>query len=268
MKRLFVFLALLPLLAANGGQLISTGNRRTVTAPPCTPPAFTTQYLFWNPTNTCNGGGACTSGTDGIDSMASTGSITGRALTQSTSAKRPLYTPAALNGHAVGTFTQAAQTQIGGLELYGTAINGNVAQTWLVVMKMSAVAGGNNMIGANPSGSNLEWYVSPGATSGFNKASTTIIGTSTGTFATSTWYAMVLQYNQPTGVWTFLHCAGGSCTSDGTGTNAQGFGWPAQTIGFQNNGDGGFGGQIAEVSYFSGISTTNFGCYVQTTYGI
>jgi hypothetical protein len=34
MKRIFVFLALLPLLAANGGQLISTGNRRTVTSPP------------------------------------------------------------------------------------------------------------------------------------------------------------------------------------------------------------------------------------------
>jgi hypothetical protein len=266
MIRLITLLSALPLLVANG-QVTSVGGHRSV-ASTCTTPAFTTQYTFWNSTNTCNGGGACTVGTDGIDSISSTGSITGRPLVQATSAQRPLYTPAALNGLAVGTFTQAAQTQIGGQELYGSATNGNFAQTFLVVMKMSASSGGGNMIGANPTGSNLEWYVSPNATSGFNKASTIIIGTSTGTFATSTWYAMVLQFNQPTGVWSILHCASGSCVSDGTGTNLQGFGWPVQTIGFQNNGDGGFGGQIAEVSFFNGISTTGFASYVQCKYGI
>lgn len=259
MRNLLILL-LLPLLAMGGGQtVVSTGNHRKIFSAACNAPTLTYQWEMWNAANTCNGGSACTNGA-GLDTVNdSAGADT---LTQGTSGNRPIYTTASISGLA------AANWNTSNMQLNrSVAPSNNTTMTWFVVFNSSAI-GTSQPITGNSSGTGaFELRVNATGNIEMLKGRVTSIGTSTGTYSASTWYAVLATYDQGTGAWAIYKCSGGTCAADGSGTNAVSFSVGADRIGFYS-GDGVFSGLIAEVNYRQAITTTGYGAYALCKYGL
>jgi hypothetical protein len=259
MNNLLKVVFLLPLLAASGQYSVPTHTGAVSSSAPCNPPALlTSRWSMWNPSNTCNGGGACTNGALMDNALDSVGTAN---LTQ-TGGSRPVYVASAINGLAAAQMATGSGKAFGGTLTAG--VNGPM--TWFAVTEF--VSGGSGVLvgrGGIPSGT-FEWRMSA-TQQEILKNQVVSIGTASSTYTSGNWYAILVQYNQPTGAYTFYNCAGGTCTSIGSGTNAQTFSQVVDSLG-SSVGDGSNGGYIAEVTLYLGTSTTGYGAYALCKYGI
>jgi hypothetical protein len=240
------------------GQNIDTGNRRKVRpAISCAAPAMTHRWMVSANTNTCSGGTACTNGA-GIDTVTDLGSAPSSAAEQPTSANRPVFAAALLNGKAVATFTGASQNFI---------LHNNISDGLMTVYAVLRPTSGTFFGGGNTGTIGSVQYFFNGTNEQFNNMNKAVIVTGTSTLSTGSFQTIALTYDFTSGAAQLFRCSGGTCTNDGTGSYTGGFGNPITRIGGESV-PGYFTGQLAEVGYTNVISTAGIAAYSQCQYGI
>lgn len=221
----------------------------------CTPPSMTYRWVVDNASNTCNGGSACTNGA-GIDTLVST--ATANNATQGTAGNRPLFSTATtLNGHATAQFTASSSQTLG--------LASGIGVTAYTIYAVIEPTGTGNRAFVGGATGELEYRINSSNHQELLYAFHASIGTGTATFSGSSFVAIAETYDSTSGAYALYTCAGGTCTSDGTGTSAQPIS-PATSLG--GNTDF-FNGYIAEIGAANSIlSVASIGTYVNCEYGL
>ena len=265
MKKTIATLALIPLLAAGGGQsVVNTGNHRKIFAAGCSAPSASSRWTAWNPSNLCGTtpGTTCTNGAQ----MFSVPDLGTQGVSIVTGGTAPTYTTSALNGLAAMTWTGTEQLNASG----PIAGSGSLNFTLWAVLKPNA-SGVYLPIVGSINGGGIGWRLTPTTlTPELDIAFVTIIGTASTPVSTSGYSLIEVTYSSSTGAYNFYSCSAGSCTSAGSGTNAQTFSDNTDRVGTTrpNSGSNFFKGNIVEIGYRNSIDTTNIASYVQCQYGI
>lgn len=219
----------------------------------CTAPTMTVRYAAFNASNVCTGG--CTNGNvvTAFADMAGSNNAAGSG--------GPTFTAAAVGGQPSIQFAGGADFQL------GTDISTSVTTyTEYAVIKPGTVGTLYSISGGGAS-SALEWRINASGHQEILNSAVASIVTGTATISTTSYSVVAFTYNRSTGAANLYICSAGTCTSDGTATNAQTFGSALNTVGF-SQASGGFVGYIAEWGYLNGTSTTGIGSYSQCKYGI
>ncbi len=252
--------ALLSVFLVSGQVQVATGHNRQVGAAPCALTAPLHDWPVWGSGNTCAGGSACTNGA-GIDTVVDVGSSPLNA-TQSTSGNRPQYVTSSINGLAAADYSVASTTDL----TITTGVDPAPVSTWMAVIKPGSagtiypiVAGG---------GASLEWRITSGGKQQLLYESIRQIGVGTATLTPGSWTTLVAQFNTTNGVWALFICSGGTCSSDGSGTDSSASMGFVTEIGHANNGDGSFKTSIAEVAHWNTTTTSGIGAYSSCKYGL
>ena len=183
------FTAFLFLFVFASGQNIDTGNRRKVRpAISCAAPAMTHRWMVSANTNTCSGGSACTNGA-GIDTVTDLGSAPASAAEQPTSANRPVFAAALLNGKAVATFSGASQNFI---------LHNNISDGLMTVYAILRPTSGTFFGGGNTGTIGSVQYFFNGTNEQFNNMNKAVIVTGTSTLSTGSFQTIALTYDSQT----------------------------------------------------------------------
>lgn len=224
----------------------------------CTsPPTSTYHWTIYGTGNTCAGGSACTNGA-GMDTLVDI--VAANNAVQATGGNRPIYTTAQVNGLPSIVYTAGGSQSLKfptGTPSVGSQL------TYYAVVKPNSGAGPFPIFG--PSIGGIEWRISGGHQE-LLSANVASIGTGTATISTSNYSMLVAQYDETNGNWAFQICSGGSCVSDGSGTNLIGL-QSSDSIGF-STGDGSFGGGIADFGFINSTTTTGIAAWSQACFGI
>ncbi len=255
-KKLIAIIALVPLLAASGGQMVNTGNHRKIMAAACTAPTMTSRWAAYNPSNLCTGSVACTNG-------ATTTSVPDFLGASNSTSANAVYVTGSVNGLPSFSFSSAQIVLPSG----GT-VSASGSITLYAVLKPSATPFTGGIFGSAVN-SGPEWRIeSTGGKQEFLKQGIVSIGTSTSAVSTAAYSTIVMTYNYTSGVLTFYKCASGTCTTDGTATSAPGFTLRQNVLGFASVVNEQFVGNIAEWGYLNSSSTAGIAAWSQCKYGI
>ena len=148
------------------------------------------------------------------------------------------YTTAGPNGQPALTFSGTNQYAITNITL-GTTSD---TYLWFFVFKPSDLTGLYPLVGGSVSG-NIEAVVNAGKMV-VNSSQSAVMGTGIHTYSTTSYNLAIVEWVSAAGTWKIMYCAGGTCTTDASGTtSASAYG--DNGLGF-SVGDGSFSGSIAE----------------------
>ena len=258
MRRLILFLALLPLLTVTVGA----GNHRFVAGSSCSAiSALTNQWIFWNAGNHCTNSSTACSNTLGIYSVVD--SVGGDTATQTTGANQPIYTTGSLNGYAAGIFT-AANSQF--MSLASALPTSWGTYSLYTVLKYPSGTGLQGIL-STPGANGIYFATENGH---FVIAGQGYYPDSTSTLTAGTWYTLVGIAVPSAGTVAYYKCSGGSCVADGTATN--GTYTPAAApsiIGELYTGGDYYNGGFVEIGALNGaINLSQVAARSQSCYGI
>jgi len=245
-----------------------TGGNRKRTPIVCIAPTTDYRWSAFNSANTCNAangthgsGGSCSTTGNTVDGLTpQSGSIF---WFQDTTANRPTYKTAALNGKPSILFTAANAQNMGSSGIpYLTSFTAYVVYKHGTTGGIIASCGGTTVgcVELFDNGTNFQ----------FNNLNRNVIATGTHTLTVGNWYVSVTQYNFTTGAASLFLCSGGTCIVDGTGSLVSGnWGFNVTTLGGISGG-GYFNSELAEFGWTQNNTSINsaIATYVQCQYGI
>ena len=148
------------------------------------------------------------------------------------------YATAGPNGQPALTFSGTNQYAITNITL-GTTSD---TYLWFFVFKPTDLTEYYPLAGGSSSGS-LETVVNAGKVQ-LISAQSAVMGTGTHTYSATSYNLAIVEWVGAAGTWKIMYCAGGTCTTDASGTtSASAYG--DNGLGF-SVGDGSFSGSIAE----------------------
>lgn len=178
----------------------------------CTPPAGATyDYDVANALNYCTSGTTACSNGLGIFHLVD--SIAGNTAVQATGANQPIYTTGAINGLPAAVFTGSSSQAL----LMTTATPASNAYfSAYYVFELPSLS---YTIGA-PTGRYYQWMIfNGGGSCSSGELRYVNAGACSSTFiSANTWYAVGVQWQVSTGLYSFHKYAGGSDVSEGSGT--------------------------------------------------
>jgi len=247
------------------------------------------QYNPSGPVFPTTGGGGCVPGVGGLTydwrifaagtTVATNGSgvnnweeiLLSNNASQATGGNQPIYTTGAINSLPAALFNGTSDT----LTLTGASTPtsgpiplGTALQYGFAVFRLSSTGNNSGILGGATSGGGLEWRINSSNHQELLAEGVASIGVGSATFAASTTYAVAYSYNQTTGAYAFYTIAGGTVSSDGSGTNVQIFTDNTDSLGAAPDVGDYFHGYIPEIGFIIGSTTTptNLGTYIQSCF--
>jgi hypothetical protein len=268
MKRIFLILALIPLLASGGQSIVNTGNHRKVfpSGGGCSPPATVSRWAAYNSSVLCTGSVACTDGAQGV-SQPDFNAANNAVNTNGTGTTGgPVYKVSQINGLPAWQFGPLAS------ELWFDLASG-IPQTgsitfYAVIKSYSIVEPTIAAIIGVSAGHGMEWGINTNNKQFANSQGATALGTGTNALTTSTNYTLAMTYTYSTGALAFYNCSSGTCNADGTATQTASFPNPTNRLGSATDVNDPFKGYVAEWGWTNSATTAGIAAWSQCKYGI
>jgi hypothetical protein len=189
--------------------------------------------------------------------------VASNAATQSTGGLQPIYNTNQINTLPAMTYNGFTSNRV---LTFGTSIPITVTTyTFFAVVQPATSGASLAIIGGQPGA--MEYRINSSLHQELLVAGVVSLGVGTATISTTSPTTVVGQWNSTSGAWAFFICSGGTCSSDGSGTQAGALTQPTNLIGEGDGGDS-FNGIIAEVGFLNGTSTTGIGAYSLACYAI
>ena len=251
-----IVIACLSLLGAQWGM--GPGPGTPASSVGCSPPSMTYRWAGYAAGNLCAGPVSCT--TNGQTLLSFADLVASNTATAATGTP-PTYLTSAVNSLPGFVFNGASsgnQTMA-----MATAIPSSPTTYTLYAILDPTSFSHNSAIISGTSTSSLIWYFNTSGQQAFF-GGTTITGTTT--YSTGSYITIVLTYSGSS--YAFYKCSGGSCTSDGTGTQAQTILSASGSIGDDSFNDF-LNANVAEIGILIGTaSNSGIGAWSQCKYGI
>lgn len=239
------------------GQNINTGARRKVGGPACTVPTLTSKWSAFDASNDCFG--ACVNGGQIHTLNDSIGGNTATGFHFSTN-PNATYSTNQVNGLPALFFTASL-----GQALSISSLNNTGSLTVYAVIKENCTSGQCSVAGSNNNG--LAFYVNS-SQYGVDWTAFAVI-LHAGSVTSSNFVTVVYEFNFSTSTATIFTCASGTCTSQGSGSNAVGTQPGITTLGSSGTTGNYFNGYIAEWGYRNNLnSLADIAAWSQCKYGI
>jgi hypothetical protein len=122
------------------------------------------------------------------------------------------------------------------------------------------------IIGDNVSSGAVEWRIN-GTHQELLQQSVAVIATGTTTL-TAGWHTLAFTYNQSTGAYALYICTGGTCNSDGSGSNAKAIGTDMTQLGAAPAASEYFASSIAEIGFNNSATIAGVGAWSSCKFAI